>query len=241
MMISVVFPLNLPPQYTPELASQFIPQPDWYFLWIYQLLKISVFEGTGLPIALSVVTLIFILLFLLPVIDRGNTRKIRDRPFFVTVGLVFISEVFVLAYWGLITPGQVIPTEVAATVLGGTALLIAIVSLVVFKLIGSKMTDHLTTKRVATQTMTAVWAGPTFVGLLAIGSISISTLFGNSAQMILRGIDLGTLSSFLLSSTLVGAASLSTFIFLYRLELRFGSVRRRIRIFEFGGVESGSQ
>ncbi len=72
LLISVAFPLTLPPQYTPALASQYTPQPDWYFLWIYQILKISLFEGAGLPVALSVVTLIFVALTLLPFMDRGR-------------------------------------------------------------------------------------------------------------------------------------------------------------------------
>jgi quinol-cytochrome oxidoreductase complex cytochrome b subunit len=242
LLISGVFPLNLPPQYTPELASQFIPQPDWYFLWIYQLLKIAVFEGVGLPIAMTVVIVVFVLLFLLPVIDRGETRAIRHRPFFVTVGLIFVGEVFVLAYWGLVTPGQVIPTEVAATVLGGTVILIALISLAIFKLIGSKMTGQMSPKRVSAQSLTAVFAGPTLIGLLAVGSLSISTLFDSSARMVLNGIDFRTLSSFLMSATLVGTALLGTFIFLYRLELRVGSVRRRVPLFEVGRrSKSGSQ
>jgi len=75
LLVSAVFPLTLPPPYTPESASQFIPQPDWYFLWIYQILKISIFEGSrGLPVALSIVTLAFILILLLPFIDPGTTR-----------------------------------------------------------------------------------------------------------------------------------------------------------------------
>src|SRR5579872_5490373 len=36
LLISAVFPLNLPPEYTPQAAAQFTAQPDWYFLWIYQ-------------------------------------------------------------------------------------------------------------------------------------------------------------------------------------------------------------
>jgi quinol-cytochrome oxidoreductase complex cytochrome b subunit len=241
LLISVVFPLNLPPQYTPELASQFIPQPDWYFLWIYQLLKISVFEGAGLPVAMSVVTIIFLLLFLLPVIDRGETRKIRNRPLFVALGLIFVGEVFVLAYWGLITPGQVIPTEVAATVLGGSALLIALISLGLSKLINSQIKGHLPTNKASTQAITVVWAGPMLVGLLALGSVSISAFFGNSAQLVIGGVNFEALASLCLSATLLGAVFLGTFIFLYRLELRIGSVKRRIPLFEFGGVQNGSE
>ncbi len=34
LIISLLFPLSLPPQFTPQLAAQYTPQPDWYFLWI---------------------------------------------------------------------------------------------------------------------------------------------------------------------------------------------------------------
>jgi quinol-cytochrome oxidoreductase complex cytochrome b subunit len=43
MLISLAFPLNLAPEYTPTLAAQYASQPDWYFLWIYQVLKIREF------------------------------------------------------------------------------------------------------------------------------------------------------------------------------------------------------
>jgi len=49
LLVSVVFPLTLPPEYTPAAAGQYVAQPDWYFLWIYQILKISYFEQAGGP------------------------------------------------------------------------------------------------------------------------------------------------------------------------------------------------
>ena len=122
LLLSALLPLDLPPMYTPALAGQYTAQPDWYFLWIYQILKISAFEGAGLPVALTLVAVIFVLLFLLPFVDRGKTRSLLHRPVFVTLGLVFVAELTVLALWGLATPGQIIPSTVAALVLGGTAL-----------------------------------------------------------------------------------------------------------------------
>ena len=122
LLISALFPLELPPMYTPALAGQYTAQPDWYFLWIYQILKVSAFEGAGLPIALGLVGLIFVLLILLPFFDRGKTRSLLRRPVFVTLGMIFVAELTVLAVWGLVTPGQIIPSSVASLVLGGTAL-----------------------------------------------------------------------------------------------------------------------
>ncbi len=48
LLLGALFPLNLPPGYTAAAAGQYTAQPDWYFLWLYQILKISAFEGPGL-------------------------------------------------------------------------------------------------------------------------------------------------------------------------------------------------
>ncbi|MDA4116757.1 MAG: cytochrome bc complex cytochrome b subunit, partial [Thaumarchaeota archaeon] len=53
LLFSVLFPIQLAPQYTPQAAAKIAAQPDWYFLWIYQILKISAFEEAGIPVALT--------------------------------------------------------------------------------------------------------------------------------------------------------------------------------------------
>ena len=135
LLISVIFPLALPAEYSATAAAQVAAQPDWYFLWIYQILKIEAFETWGLPVALSCVTLIFLALIVLPFIDRGSTRSIEKRTKYVTLGLIFVAEVAVLTVWGQLTPGRVISNEQAVLVLGGTALLVALGSVVAHRLV----------------------------------------------------------------------------------------------------------
>src|SRR5580698_5507321 len=61
LVISALFPYTLPAAYSVTTSQSVVPQPDWYFLWMYQILKIAVFEANGgLPIALTLITLIFI-------------------------------------------------------------------------------------------------------------------------------------------------------------------------------------
>jgi quinol-cytochrome oxidoreductase complex cytochrome b subunit len=234
LLISVIFPLHLPPAYSPQLAAQYIPQPDWYFLWIYQMLKISIFEGPALPIALGLVTIVFAALFLLPFIDKGAYRRISGRPRFVTVGMIFISEILVLAYWGLITPGQIISTEAAALVLGGTAILVAVISLAGFWLLsfGRKRTPASGKNRIPGSSR--IWIGLAFISIIAIGALSIGVSLENTVTLILGGGNSLTLISLALSVTLLGLAALGTVYFLYRLELAAGSLKRRIRWFEMG-------
>ncbi|MGH9920732.1 MAG: cytochrome b, partial [Nitrososphaerales archaeon] len=126
LLISALFPIQLGPEYTPQAAAAIAAQPDWYFLWLYQILKISVFETAGLPIAVTFGSAIFVVLILLPFIDRGSDRRILDRPKFVTLGAVLVAELVVLAAWGLVTPGQIIPNITAVEVLGGTALIVTL-------------------------------------------------------------------------------------------------------------------
>ena len=229
LLVSAVFPLSLPPMYTPQLAAQFTPQPDWYFLWIYQILKIAVFEGKGLPIALSIVTLIFVLLLALPFVDRGATRRIRDRPVYVTIGWIFIAELFVLAYWGLESPGQVIATEEAALVLGGTAILVAIVSLAFYRGMSRRPSKPVGETHGALSTATG------FVALLAAGSIGIGWSFNSIVRVVAMGANsLNLLQLGISLGVLVSVIPLSMF-FLYRLELDRGSLKRRVRLFDVRG------
>jgi quinol-cytochrome oxidoreductase complex cytochrome b subunit len=231
LLISVIFPLDLPPEYSPQLAAQYTAQPDWYFLWIYQILKISVFEGAGLPVALSMVTLIFIALFLLPFIDRGETRKISKRMKFVTLGAIFVTEIAVLSVWGLVTPGRIIPDEQAALVLGGTALLIAVISVVSYRLLFRRWASGIASSgkvSTASARSASIWAAASFVLLLTVGTFAISSTINALMEMIVRGPAITSLLSLLLPLTELSLAAVGTMYLLYRLNLGSGSVKRRI-------------
>ena len=235
LLISAIFPLNLPPEYTPAAAAQFTPQPDWYFLWIYQILKISIFEGgLGLPIALSVVTLVLGILVILPFIDRGESRKISQRPKFVTLGAILVSEVAVLAYWGLLTPGQIIPVEQALLVLGGTALLVTFVSLALYKILFAGVKGRLPTTKTNLKNPEPALTSTFFVSLVALGTLSIGSAINVGVEIAMKGFSI-LLGEYLGLSILgIASASLGTMYLLYRLDLGTGSIKRRVRIFEIG-------
>jgi cytochrome b6 len=239
LLLSVIFPLDLPPQYSPQLAAQYTAQPDWYFLWIYQILKMSVFEGAGLPVALSVVTMIFIVLLLLPFIDRGETRRIRRRIKFVNLGAIFVAEISVLTVWGFITPGKIIPNEQAALVLGGTALLIAVISVVTYRLFFRRWAGSLAPSQGASSPASirpaSMWAAGSFVLLLGAGAFTIGSSINALVELIVRGPAIESLISLLLSLAELSLVVAVTIYLLYRLES--GSIKRRIRAFEVGWNE----
>jgi len=248
ILVSVIFPLSLPPEYSASLAGQYVAQPDWYFLWVYQILKISAFEQAGLPIALSAVTLIFLLLVLLPFIDRGQTRDIRGRIVYVTLGAIFVAEVAVLAIWGYLTPGMAIPDETAGLVLGGTALLVTLVSAVAYRAVFgglrgyAKRRGHVVPQaqspvspRTVPSRSAALWASGSFICLLVAGAYFIGgSIEGLVALRLGAPSALGTLAFSLGGLAL---AALGTMFLLYRLDLGNGAIKRRVRAFELGWKE----
>ena len=244
LLISVAFPLTLGPEYSPALAGQTAAQPDWYFLWIYQILKISVFEGPGLPVALGLVSLLFVALLLLPFIDRGRSRRIASRMKFVTVGLIFVAEVAVLAVWGHFTPGAIIPIEQAVLVLGGTALLVALVSLLSYRLVFrnlAKGTGPMSAPSSAPAPYASrsfdtasLWTAGSFVLVLALGTFGISGLISSTVTLLSQGYASSMLASIALASAELAVAILGAVYLLYRLDLGTGSIKRRIAAFEVG-------
>jgi quinol-cytochrome oxidoreductase complex cytochrome b subunit len=235
LLISAVFPLSLPPAYSPAAAQLYIPQPDWYFLWIYQVLKISIFEGpSGLATALSVITLVFLALVLLPFLDRGSTRSISRRPVYTTLGIIFVAEVLVLSYWGYITPGQTIPVEQAALVIGGTALLIAVGSLVTYRMLYSRAKGKLQTAPSSLIPRTEAWTGVAFTILLGAGALVMGSTFNQIVSLGVGGLSLLGVAELLGSFVALGIVVLATAFLIYRLDLRTGNIKRRVSFLEAG-------
>jgi menaquinol-cytochrome c reductase cytochrome b/c subunit len=93
----------LGPRYTEEAdpsTTSFTPRPDWYFYFLFYLLRIfkwpeSVFLGTvGIP------TIALILLFALPFLDRRRERRLVRRPVAVVAALLVIASMGILTYKG---------------------------------------------------------------------------------------------------------------------------------------------
>jgi ubiquinol-cytochrome c reductase cytochrome b subunit len=68
--------------------TSYIPRPDWYFLFLFQILKF--FEGP-LEVIGSVIlpTLAIVALFLVPFVDRSAARRVRQRT--VAMGAVVLA------------------------------------------------------------------------------------------------------------------------------------------------------
>jgi mono/diheme cytochrome c family protein len=93
----------LGPRYTEEAdpgTDVFVPRPDWYFYFLFYLLRIfkwpeSVVLGTvGIP------TIALILLLAVPFIDRRRERRLSRRPVAVIASLLVIASMGVLTWKG---------------------------------------------------------------------------------------------------------------------------------------------
>jgi len=81
-------------------TTQFIPRPDWYFYFLFYLLRIFKWPETVILATVGIPTLLLILLILVPFYDRRRERRIARRPVAVVAALLVIASMGVLTYKG---------------------------------------------------------------------------------------------------------------------------------------------
>ena len=108
----------LGPEYTAQAdpgTTNFVPRPDWYFFFLFYLLRIfkwpeSVFLGTvGVP------TIALILLIALPFLDLRRERRLLRRPVAVVGAVLVVISMGVLTYKGA-TAKESLASEVIQSV-----------------------------------------------------------------------------------------------------------------------------
>jgi ubiquinol-cytochrome c reductase cytochrome b subunit/menaquinol-cytochrome c reductase cytochrome b/c subunit len=108
----------LGPEYTAPAdpgTTSFVPRPDWYFYFLFYLLRIfkwpdSVFLGTvGVP------TIALILLISLPFYDLRRERRLSRRPVAVVGAVLTILSMAILTWKGA-TAKEALASEVIADV-----------------------------------------------------------------------------------------------------------------------------
>jgi len=75
--------------------TSYIPLPDWYFLFLYQLLKYKYASGDFTLIGAFIIPgIAFTALLLAPWLDRGPERRPSKRP--ITVGLMLLAIISIV-------------------------------------------------------------------------------------------------------------------------------------------------
>jgi len=104
LAVSAMLPLTLPEEHSATAPLDHSPGPQWYLLWIYHLLR--PFRDIGLLAPVTAVAAVGLVITLLPLIDRSETRNPRERPVHTALGLLLIIEVGILTFWKYIAQGS---------------------------------------------------------------------------------------------------------------------------------------
>jgi quinol-cytochrome oxidoreductase complex cytochrome b subunit len=98
-----LLPVGLEEKADPFNTPQHI-KPEWYFLWIYQFIKLPSFAlGPGLAAGLAgiiIPAIGIVLLILLPFLDRKPERHPRNRKVAMAVTAAILAILVALSIWG---------------------------------------------------------------------------------------------------------------------------------------------
>ena len=84
-------------------STDFVPRPEWYFFFLFELLKIFKGENALTPVIMAtfiIPNILMALLILTPFIDRGPERRIQRRPIALFSGIAVIIFLSYMTYEG---------------------------------------------------------------------------------------------------------------------------------------------
>jgi len=100
IFLSLLFGAELGPKADPTTTT-YVPRPDWYFFFLFEVLRVMRNVPKFTPMAtIGVPTICMILLFLLPFYDRSPERRIERRPIALAAGITTIAAMAYLTYSG---------------------------------------------------------------------------------------------------------------------------------------------
>ncbi len=100
MVLALLFGAEIGPKVNPTTTT-YVPRPDWYFFFLFEVLRVMRNVPKFTPMAtIGVPTICMILLFLLPLYDRSPERLITRRPIALAAGLATIIAMAYLTYSG---------------------------------------------------------------------------------------------------------------------------------------------
>ena len=98
-------------------AVNFVPRPDWYFYFLFYLLRIFKWPNSVILGTVGIPTILLIILFALPFLDVRRDRRLLRRPVAVVASILVVLSMGVLTYKGAIAK-EALASEVEAAVPG---------------------------------------------------------------------------------------------------------------------------
>ena len=96
-------------------TTNFVPRPDWYFYFLFYLLRIFKWPESVILATVGIPTILLILLLVLPFVDVRMERRLSRRPVAVVAAVLVIVSMGVLTYKGA-TAQEAIASEVKAAI-----------------------------------------------------------------------------------------------------------------------------
>ena len=93
----------------------FVPRPDWYFYFLFYLLRVFKWPPTVILGTIGIPTICLVLLISLPFIDLRTERRPLRRPVAMVAGILVIISMGVLTYKGA-TAKEALGSELMAHV-----------------------------------------------------------------------------------------------------------------------------
>jgi mono/diheme cytochrome c family protein len=93
----------------------FVPRPDWYFFFLFYLLRIFKWPESVLLGTIGIPTICLMLLLALPFIDLRSERRLLRRPVALVAAVLVVLSMGVLTYKGA-TAKEALASEVAQAV-----------------------------------------------------------------------------------------------------------------------------
>jgi mono/diheme cytochrome c family protein len=98
-------------------TRSFVPRPDWYFYFLFYLLRIFKWPESVILATVGIPTILLIILFALPFIDLRLERRLSRRPVAVVAAILVVISMGALTYKGAVAK-EAIAAEVKAAVPG---------------------------------------------------------------------------------------------------------------------------
>jgi cytochrome c553 len=96
-------------------TTSFVPRPDWYFYFLFYLLRIFKWPETVILATVGIPTIALVLLLSMPFVDLRRERRLSRRPVAIVAAALTVVSMGVLTYKGA-TAQEAIASEVKAAI-----------------------------------------------------------------------------------------------------------------------------